>query len=227
MRSRLLAALLLPVLAALPLFAQTAAPTDTPSPEFQKKMQAVFDAFSNGRYAESLLRLQEAEKLRPNDPQVINLHGSILVKQEQWAAADEQFDKALKIDPKFFPARFNKAEVLYLQKKYPESRAGFQSILADDPKNELILYKVYLTYLLEKNLDEAKARLDKFDFGGNTPAYYYANAAWLFNQGKGPQAEDYIRSALSIFPTQSNNLFAEPLIEAGWLQKRDPASGQR
>ena len=99
-------------------------------------------------------------------------------------------------------------------------RAAFQKLQDEDPRNELIQYKIFLTYLLEGNLTQAKTLLDKFDFTGNTPAYYYAQAAWFYNQKDVPQAESYIASAIQIFPPQSNNLFAESLMDAGWLKRK-------
>jgi tetratricopeptide (TPR) repeat protein len=191
-----------------------------PSPELIKKMNDVLETFGQGNYDDALTKLNDVDKLRPNDPELINLRGAIYVKAEKWPQANDAFNHALQINPKYFPARFNLTEVAYLQKKYPEARAGLEKLLTEDPRNELIQYKIYLTYLLEGNLTEAKARLDKFDFTGNTPAYYYAQAAWSYNQKNVPEAESYIASAVQIFPPQSNNLFAESLIDAGWLKRK-------
>ena len=230
-------------IAAVPsLFAQADAPATTPapapgaaavaastnapdavSPELQKKMQDVMDAFARGNYDDALSKLADAQKMRPNEPELDNLQGAIYFKQEKWQQALDAFGKALAINPKYFPARFDSAEVLYLEKKYPDARAAFEKLQSEDPRNELIQYKVYLTYLLEGNLTEAKTLLDKFDFTGNTPAYYYAQAAWFYNQKNVPEAESYISSAIQIFPPQSNNLFAESLMDAGWLKRKTAA----
>jgi len=203
--------------------AAAAAAPDAISPELQKKMQDVMDAFTRGNYDDALAKLADAQKMRPNEPELFNLQGAIYVKEEKWQQALDSFGKALAINPKYFPARFDSAEVLYLEKKYPDARAAFEKLESEDPRNELIQYKVYLTYLLEGNLTEAKTLLDKFDFTGNTPAYYYAQAAWYYNQKNTPEAESYIASAIQIFPPQSNNLFAESLMDAGWLKRKTAA----
>jgi len=197
-----------------------------PTPEVMKKMQEILDAYGHSKYDDALAKLAEVEKGRPNDVELLNLRGAIYVKQQKWAEATEEFNKVLQLNPKYFPARFNLGEVPNLQKKYPEARAIFQTLLAEDPRNELLQYKIYLTYLLEGNVTEAKTWLDKFDFTGNTPAYYYAQAAWSYSKKNVPEAESYIASAVQIFPVQSNNLFAEPLIDAGWLKRRAPEAAK-
>jgi tetratricopeptide (TPR) repeat protein len=191
-----------------------------PSPELQKKMSDVLEAYGNGKYDDALAKLADAEKMKVNDPELINLEGAIYVKQEKWDKASDAFNRALAINPKYFPAQFNTGEVLYLQKKYPDARAIFEKLQADQPKNELLKYKVYLTYLMEGNDAEAKARLDKFDFVADTPAFYYAQAAWWYKHNETTQAESYIASSLQIFPPQANNIFAESLIDAGWLKRK-------
>ncbi len=143
----------------------------TPSPELQKKMAEVLDAFSNNRYDEALAKLVDAQKMKPNDPELINLEGAIYVKQEKWQQATDAFNRALSFNAKYFPAQFNTGEVLYLQKKYADARAVFQKLQADQPKNELLKYKIFLTYLMEGNDADAKAQLDKFDFVADTPAF--------------------------------------------------------
>ncbi len=194
----------------------------TPSPELQKKMSEVLDAFSNNRYDEALAKLVDAQKMKPNDPELINLEGAIYVKQEKWQQATDAFNRSLSFNAKYFPAQFNTGEVLYLQKKYSDARAVFQKLQVDQPKNELLRYKVFLTYLMEGNDADAKAQLDKFDFVADTPAFYYAQAAWWYKHDDVKQAESYIASSLQIFPPAANNIFAESLIDAGWLKRKAP-----
>ncbi|HEY8966991.1 MAG TPA: hypothetical protein VIM58_11130, partial [Candidatus Methylacidiphilales bacterium] len=137
-----------------------------------------------------------------------------------WSAATDQFNACLKANPKDVSARIGLGEVSYYQQKYADARTVYQQLATEDPKNDYFAYKVFLTYLMEGNMTEAKNRLDKFDFAGNTPAYYFAQAAWDYKQGKPTEAESYIASSVSIFPAAVNNLFADPLMSAGWLKKK-------
>jgi tetratricopeptide (TPR) repeat protein len=97
-------------------------------------------------------------------------------------------EKALKDDPKFFPARFNLCEIPFVQGKYAGARHMFQKLLDEYPKNDLLKFRVFLTYLLEKNETAAGEHLDRLPFLSNTPVYYYAQAAWAFAHGKPDEA---------------------------------------
>ncbi len=196
----------------------TASPA--PTPDQIAKWQAVLTAFGTEKYADALSGVEDLIKARPNDSQLLLVRGNILLKMEKWQLATDQFNAVLKTNPKEPSARYGLAEVSYYQQKYADARALYQQLAVDDPKNDLFAYKIYLTYLMEGNMVEAKNRLDKFDFAGNSPAYYFAMAAWNYKQGKTADAEGYIASSISIFPAVANNLFADPLMSAGWLKKK-------
>ncbi|SDU08432.1 Tetratricopeptide repeat-containing protein [Verrucomicrobium sp. GAS474] len=191
-----------------------------PTPDQIAKWQQVLTNFGAEKYADALAGVEDLIRARPTDNQLLLVRGNILLKLERWAPATDQFNAVLKITPKDASARYGLGEVAYYQKKYADARAVYQQLNADDPKNDLFTYKIFLTYLMEDNLTEAKNRLDKFDFAGNSPAYYFAMAAWNYKAGKPTDAESYIASSVSIFPPIANNLFADPLMSAGWLKKK-------
>lgn len=190
--------------------------------ELNKKVGAILQAYNQEDYAQALKLTEEADVLSPKNPDLHNLRGAIFVKQKQWDQAAAEFKAATEINPKHFPSRFNRGEVPFLQKKYAEARAVFNPLYEEDTKNELLRYKIFLTYLLEGKMDEAESWLKKFDFIGNSPAYYFAQAAWCFHFKKEQEANSYIASSISIFPPESNNLFAETLVDLGWLKPATP-----
>ena len=201
--------------------AAPAAPTiPPPTPDQVTKWQQVLTAFAGEKYADALSGVEDLIKARPLDTQLLLVRGNILMKLEKWALATDQFNAVLKTTPKDASARYGLGEVAYYQQKYADARDIYQKLALDDPKNDLFTYKIYLTYLMEGNMIEAKNRLDKFDFAGNSPAYYFATAAWNYKQGKNTEAESYIASSVGIFPAIANNLFADPLMSAGWLKKK-------
>ncbi len=181
-------------------------------------INTVLKDYNEGHYDDALTQLDIADKITPKNPELLNFRGNILMKQLKWDQAQALFIGALAIDPKYFPARFNTGEILYLQKKFGDARTIFLSMLTEYPKNELVIYKIYLTYLLENNIDQAKTYLDKFDALGNTPAYYFAQAAWCYNKKQDKDGNSYVQSAVTIFPPAVNTIFAKPLIDAGWLK---------
>jgi tetratricopeptide (TPR) repeat protein len=195
----------------------------TAAEEAQKKLREAIASYQADDYEAALRRTEEAEKLEATNPDIANVRGAIYVKQQQWDLATAQFNKALTLNPKHFPAQFNLGEVSFLQKKYGASRLVFRPLYDADPNNELLVYKIFLTYLLEGNEPESTTWLKKMDFTGKTPAYYFAQAAWHFHRQEEAAAQGYVSSAVSIYGPAANNLFAEPLIHVGWLKR--PAAG--
>ena len=206
----------------LPLAAQTPTPSPAPpagpSPEYIAVYQAAVGEYQQKDYAAALSHTDEAIKMAPDNPVAWNLRGAVFTGQKNWEKAAEMFNKVLQLDPKSLDARFNLIELDFLQKKYPEARKKFQALFDENPKNEFLHYKVYLCWLMEGKKDEAGKMLKSFDFIGDTPSYYFAQAAWYFSENDPEKARSYLASAEQIFPFQQNYFFAQSLIDLGWLQ---------
>src|SRR5205085_918143 len=122
----------------------------------------------------------------PNQPSILNLRGEILLEQQKFEDAEMFFKKALKVDSKFREAQFNLADVPFRKKEYAKARDRFESLLRQTPggdKNQasqLIKFKIFMTYLLEGKDSRAQKMMEQFQFSGDTPALYYAQAAYEF-----------------------------------------------
>jgi hypothetical protein len=79
--------------------------------------------------------------------------------------------------------------------------------------------------LAEHNENGAHDALRAIGFPTETPAYYYAQAAWAFAHGKNSEASKWIRTAEQISPAAINSWFARLLFELGWI-KNKPALGR-
>jgi tetratricopeptide (TPR) repeat protein len=187
---------------------------------FEKGLQAY-----EQRDFDSAARLTEqADTAEPNQPQVLNLRGAILLEQQKYDEAERFFKQALKADPKFREAQFNLADVPFRNKDYAESRDRFQALLKQTPggdKNQaaqLINFRIFLTYLLEGKDSRAQKLMDQFQFSGDTPALYYAEAAWEFKHDNADKANDWITSARKIYPSASNAQYAAGFYDLGWLK---------
>ncbi len=174
---------------------------------------------------DSAARLAEqADTAEPNQPQVLNLRGAILLEQQKYDAAERFFKQALKADPKFREAQFNLADVPFRNKDYAEARDRFQALLKQTPgedKNQaaqLINFRIFLTYLLEGKDSRAQKLMEQFQFSGDTPALYYAEAAWEFKHDNADKANDWITSARKIYPSASNAQYAAGFYDLGWLK---------
>lgn len=163
-----------------------------------------------------------AETIIPPAPYSINVRGAVATEQHRFKEGRDYFIEALVLNPNFFEAKFNLSEIPFIQGKYAEARAGFEKLLLKEPKNELLIYRIYLTYLMEKNDDAAKTWRDKIPFPSETPSYHYANAAWEYAHGNKEKAEEWIESGEWVWPEAKRANFVDVLIHIGWVEFNDP-----
>ncbi len=168
--------------------------------------------------------VDEADAADPNQAAYVNLRGEILLEQKDWDGAENEFKKAAKLDPKFRDAQYNLAQIPFKKKEYTKARERFESLFASttgedkDRAAQLIKFKVYLTYLLEGKDSRAQKMMEQFQFTGDTPALYYAQAAWEFKHSNPAKANDWVTSARKIYSPALNGVFSDAFFDLGWLQ---------
>src|SRR5216110_2847512 len=178
----------------------------------------------------ALKLIDEADKADPNQASTINLRGEILAQQEQFDQAEAAFKKAAKLDPKLREAQYNLAQIPFKKKEYAKARDRFETLYKRTPggdKNqaaELIKFKIYMTLLLEGKESRAHAMMDEFQFTGDTPALYYAQAAWEFQHKNPEKASDWTSSANKIYSSALNSVFADAFYDVGWMQRPEAAT---
>src|SRR6266536_2188784 len=173
--------------------------------------------------------IDEADQAEPNQAATLNLRGEILMEQKEFDGAEGAFKKAAKVDPKFREAQYNLAQIPFKKKDYAKARERFEAMYDRTPggdKNqaaELIKFKIYMTLLLEGKESRAHAMMEQFQFTGETPALYYAQAAWEFKHSNPEKAADWTASAKKIYSPALNSVFAEAFYDVGWMQSPEPA----
>ncbi|MFM2448394.1 MAG: system TPR-repeat protein PrsT [Pseudomonadota bacterium] len=83
----------------------------------------------------ALKAIDDLEKKQPDNPLAANLRGRVHLARRDVAAARQSFEKALTIDPVFFPAASSLAAMDLADKKPDNAQKRFESMLARDPKN--------------------------------------------------------------------------------------------
>ncbi|MBV9658000.1 MAG: tetratricopeptide repeat protein, partial [Verrucomicrobia bacterium] len=200
-----------------------AATPEPPSEAFNAKYEAAFVAFSKRDYVTALKLLQEADTLQPGQADSANLRGLIYARQRLFAQAETEFKRAVQLDPTFWAAKFNLADLPFSYRNYGMARSRFEALLADiDPaqlprETELTQFKIFLCLLLEGKEPSARAWMTRFKFEGATPARLYALAALDFHDGNFARAVSWMDSAKKQFPAQLEALFAESFYRIGWL----------
>jgi Flp pilus assembly protein TadD len=191
----------------------------------RSKFEQSQQAFRQRDFATALKLVDEADKADPNQPATLNLRGEILMQQGQFDDAEAAFKKAAKLDPKLRDAQYNLAQIPFKKKEYAKARDRFEALYSRIPggdKNqaaELIKFKIYMTYLMEGKESKAHSMMEEFQFTGDTPALYYAQAAWEYKHNNGQKAEDWTNSANKIYSPALNGVFADAFYDVGWLQR--------
>jgi tetratricopeptide (TPR) repeat protein len=191
----------------------------------RSKFEQSQQAFRQRDFATALKLVDEADKTDPNQPATLNLRGEILMQQGQFDDAESAFKKAAKLDPKLRDAQYNLAQIPFKKKEYAKARDRFETLYKRIPggeKNqaaELIKFKIYMTLLMEGKESRAHSMMEEFQFTGDTPALYYAQAAWEYKHNNAQKAEDWTSSANKIYSPALNGVFADAFYDVGWLQK--------
>src|SRR5438876_10069504 len=174
--------------------------------------------------------IDEADQAEPNHAATLNLRGEILMEQKEFEEAEAAFKKAAKVDPKFREAQYKLAQIPFKKQDNAKARERFEALYKQTPggdKNqaaELIKFKIYMTLLLEGKESRAQAMMEQFQFTGDTPALYYAQAAWEFKHSNPEKAADWTASARKIYSPALNGVFADAFYDVGWIQSPEIAT---
>src|SRR5947207_8411232 len=202
--------------------AENVAPTKT---ELEDMYNKAFREFDANNFPQALKELDAIDARQPDLAASQNLRGVILMRQGIYDKAEVALLEAERIDPKFWNARFNLAEIPFLKKDWADARKRFEKLLSSSQSDlaseasQLIQYKILLTYLLEGKENMVDSILAKLELSPDTPAVDYVKAAVALQQKNQEAAKGRLASAEKNFSPQLNKLFAESLYEIGWLEK--------
>src|SRR5437588_4489012 len=136
--------------------------------ELKAMYDKAFRAFDGNNFPEALKELDAIDARQPDLAESQNLRGVIMMRQGIYVKAEGALHEALRIDSKFWNARFNLAEIPFLRKDWAEARNRFQELLSSNASElqgeatQLIQYKILLTYLLEGKENMVDSILAKF-----------------------------------------------------------------
>src|SRR5436190_2198741 len=121
--------------------------------------------------------------------------------------------------------KFEAAEQAFQQRDYTAAKRLIDEADAADPNQPATINLRGEILLAQKDFDGAEnafkqaAKIDpQFQFTGDTPALYYAQAAWEFKHNNASKANDWIVSAKKIYSPALNMVFADSFYDVGWLQ---------
>lgn len=86
-------------------------------------------------YDKALKAIDTLEKKQPDKPLASNLRGRTQLAKQDLTGARRSFERALAIDPAYFPAVASLASLDMADKKPEEAKKRFEAVVAKDPKN--------------------------------------------------------------------------------------------
>jgi tetratricopeptide (TPR) repeat protein len=190
-----------------------------------------FNAFDDARYDDALKALDAIDVRQPDLAESLNLRGVVYMRQGKYDKAEAALRKALSVEPRFWNASFNLAEIPFLKKNWVEARNRFEALMAGESDgmqpetSQLIQYKVLLTFVLQGKENTVDWILNKFELAKDSPALYYSNAAIAFQHDNQKEGKEWMAAATKQFSAPLNKLYAESFYEVGWMQK--PAGESR
>jgi tetratricopeptide (TPR) repeat protein len=181
--------------------------------------------FQKGNFAAARAALDRFEKAGKPTVESYDLRGCIETEQGNFSDAAKSFASAHDTNQSIFAPRLHAGDSLLRQKQYPEARGVYETLLKETNiiiSSERLRYAILLTYLGEKNEDAAKRTFEQITFPTESPAYYYAQAAWAFAHGNQRDAQKWLKSAEKIYDTGVTSWFARPLYDFGWIKNKPP-----
>ena len=197
--------------------------------EYRQILDKAMERFQVRDFKGALANVDKADQILPPTVWTLNVRGAVAMEQRNFAEGVKYCEAALKLDGAFFPAKFNLCEVLFLQGKYAEARALWLRLLQNYPVHrapgredtipELLIYRIFLTFLLEKDTKNAREWLEKIPYPSSTPAYPYAHAAWEHEMGKMEKWEEWLKQTENIWPESERASFTDVLMQLGWIKR--------
>jgi len=192
---------------------------------FKAAVDRAGQAIGEGKYAVAGKQIDAVIKADPNAAEGPHLRGVLRMREGRYEEAAGQFREALAHNPKYFPAKFNLADVALLRHDAWEALRRFEELQAVDPASEVLQFKITLCYVLVGEDARATETASLIRFPGNTPAYYYARAAGWMKKENWPQVDYYLGSAHKYYDAAQCAYFEASLRSVGLrASRRSPAT---
>jgi predicted Zn-dependent protease len=179
--------------------------------------------YQNDHLDSALMKLDEHDRAKGATAESLDLRGSIALQRGELAGAEKAFSAANKLQPDLIAPRLHLGDLFLREKKYPEAQQVYQKLAQETnilTSNERVRYALLIIALASHDEAAAKSALENIKFPTETPAYYFAQAAWEFSHGDPGSAEKWIATARKIFQPRLIPWFAWPLYDLGWIKDK-------
>ena len=130
--------------------------------QYQADLALIAAHLRRGEFDQALAAVATLEKKQPNNPLTYNVKGAAYAGMHDNKNARASFEKALEVQPGYFPAARNLALLDMQEQKAEDARKRYEAMLVKDPKNEqLLLGLAELLVMSGRSPDEVKATIDR------------------------------------------------------------------
>ncbi len=119
--------------------------TDDPAAIAQKNYEDAVALYTSGKYEEAIVVLNEANKLRTDDPESHYLLGMAYMKSKGYKDAADSFRRAIRLRPDWAEANFRFGVMSYVLGRRSQSTEAYKKLLTLDSPLANTLYRIIST----------------------------------------------------------------------------------
>lgn len=172
----------------------------------------------------------ESEQHPPNEGFLATLRPEFLIGQKQPTETETPLCLAPNDGPILAEPGDDRPGTTPRSQQLAQARDQLEKLFAaatDRRSQQFILYKVFLTFILEGLDHQAELLRQRFSYTGETPALYYAHAALAFQHGHSATGNEWVAAAERIYPPDLNSLFLDDFYRLRWVDPDDNHIGAR
>lgn len=142
-----------------------------------------------------------AAKTSPSSPQNHNNLGDYYARQKNLPKAAEEFETAIKLNPRYADAMHNLANVYFQMKKIDEAKEGYQKAIQMNPNLWQSYQNLAFISFQQEDIDEARSYLEKALSINPGNATLYQNLSIIYQkQGDEKTAQELMQKAITLNP---------------------------
>ncbi len=157
-----------------------------------------------GNFPQALKEIEAAEKINDKDPEVYVIKGAIYMGLKEYPAAEQNYKKAVSLNPGYTPAHFNLCGLYLIQKNFDQVISECGLVVADPTYKARANAYTNIGIAYYNKGDMARARENYEQALKLNPSFVYAHN-WLgvlyMSTGRYGEAVTEFRQAVSGLPT--------------------------
>ena len=177
-------------------------------PTFQSLDLTGLDLFALDRYGASIVYLEQASQLQPDDLPTLDILGKAYWREKNYAGVTRVFNRIMAINPGSAQAHFMLGLAYDVTYREQDAFKEFQAALAADPKYPGVHSSLGLIDFRESKLADAESEFkQELSLFPNDPISNFMMGQILRQQEKPDLAVPYLQAAIAVNPEYRDALF--------------------